>query len=103
MINIKIRLVPPSVNVDWLMSTVLKEIRQYNLLSVKVTDPVFCWGYDIKAKIQIGKENMEKAPYSIEIEGGRESSVIMRRRQPQYYWCHCRGHFKRERGGERKN
>lgn len=82
MITIKIEAIPPSVKVDWMLAALFKEISEYNLLSVEVTEAVVYWGYDVEAKIQIGKEYMEKVPDSIEIKSGRFLNVKMRGRQP---------------------
>lgn len=55
-----------------------KEKTNYNLLSVEVTDILFYWGYDIEAKTQIEKADLEKVPDIIEIEGGKDLNVAMR-------------------------
>lgn len=66
-----------------------------NLLSVEVEETLFCWGYGIEAKTKIEKDDQEKVPDSIEIEGGRCLNVAMRRRLARCHWCHLRKHLKK--------
>lgn len=44
LINIHVRAIPPSSEVDWMLAAVFTEVRDKNLLSVEVTETVFCCG-----------------------------------------------------------
>lgn len=52
-IHIRVGAVPLTVKIDWVLAVVLKEIDEYNLLSIEVTDTLFYLGYGIEAKAQM--------------------------------------------------
>lgn len=70
MINIRIGVVTPSLNLDWVLTAVLKDISEYKLWGIEVTETLLYSGYRIVAKIQLGKESMSKMLDAIDIEGG---------------------------------
>lgn len=43
MVNVKIGVIPLSVKLDFVLGTVFKEVEEYNLINVEVTDTLMYW------------------------------------------------------------
>lgn len=43
----------PSLKVNWILTAAFKEVSEYKLLSVEVTEPVFYWVYGVEIRSQM--------------------------------------------------
>lgn len=95
MVNIQLGAILPTTKIESVVAALFNEVKGYELVSVKETETVLYWGYGVEVRVRMERDEIENVPDDVELANGRDLNVLVNGRSPGWYWCHRRGHVKK--------